>query len=351
MRLRNAWPYIRGAWRAARKQATRSDRSHLDLFFDMMCCKFKYGSTVSNYLMFNFTEYTDPAFRDQYIYIKDWIKLVNALNPPKTTPGYIQDKVIAYKRYKKYFFRDVLIVAESSDDEIRSFLESKGTVFAKDAMGYAGVGIEKIAYDAQTIDETVARIREHYDMLEEEIIQHPLLDTVSPNAVASFRFTFLKDKGKILMFPLSVRIALFDDVDIIKVGQSSSCVAVDEEGYFISQAVVNDSVFDLDFETRYDFHPITGAAISDGSFQVPYFKEMVDMMMEIMEGEDEYGHMGWDVAVSETGPCVIEGNPWGSYDFYQYYDHVKRVNQGIRPTIEAFMGCKIDDLLKKADRQ
>jgi hypothetical protein len=152
------------------------------------------------------------------------------------------------------------------------------------------------------------------------------------------------------MFPLSVRIALFDDVDIIKVGQSSSCVAVDEEGYFISQAVVNDSVFDLNFETRYDFHPITGAAISDGSFQVPYFKEMVDMMMEIMEGEDEYGHMGWDVAVSATGPCVIEGNPWGSYDFYQYYDHVKRVNQGIRPTIEAFMGCKIDDLPKKADR-
>ena len=58
----------------------------------------------------------------------------------------------------------------------------------------------------------------------------------------------------------------------------------DEEGYFISQAVVNDSVFDLNFETRYDFHPITGAAISDGSFRVPYFKEMVDMMMEIMEG-------------------------------------------------------------------
>ena len=108
----------------------------------------------------------------------------------------------------------------------RQFLESKGTVFAKDAMGYAGVGIEKITYNAQTIDETVARIREHYDMLEEEIIQHPLLDTVSPNAVASFRFTFLKDKGKILMLPLSVRIALFDDVDIIKVGQSLSLIHI-----------------------------------------------------------------------------------------------------------------------------
>jgi len=125
--------------------------------------------------MFNFTEYTDPAFRDQYVYIKDWIKLVNALNPPKTTPGYIQDKVIAYKRYKKYFFRDVLIVAESSDDEIRSFLRGIRKLSSqKTRWATRASASRKITYDAQTIDETVARIREHYDMLEEEIIQHPV---------------------------------------------------------------------------------------------------------------------------------------------------------------------------------
>ena len=350
MKIRNGWLYIRNAWRAAKKQAKRTNRSFPDLFTDIMRCKFKYGSAISDYLLFNFMEYTDPAMRHDYIFAKEWVQLVNSLNPPKDSPGFVQDKVIGYKRYKKYFFRDVLIVAESTDSEILAFLEKHGTVFAKVAMSYAGRDVVKIKYDPDHADAILARVREKFDMLEEEIKQHPLLDTVSPSALASFRFTILKDKGKILMLPLSVRIALWDDVDIIKVGQSSSCVAVDEEGRFISPAVVNDAVFDPAFDTIYDRHPMTGVALSDGSFKVPFFREMVDMMMEITEGEDEYGHMGWDVAVSETGPCVIEANPWGSFDFYQYYDHVKRVNHGIRPTIEAFMGSRIEDLPKKADR-
>ena len=346
MKLKNALPFLKDAWRAAKKQALLGDRSFLDLYTDIIACKFKYKTALSDYLLFNFMEYRDPKMRREYIFSDDWVRLVHNLNPPNSTPGFLSDKVLAYKRFKKYFYRDVLIVAESTDEEIQAFCEKHAVFYAKRAWSFAGRDVEKIRVDRAKLDETVSYVKQ-YDMLEEEIVQHPVMDTVSPNAVASFRFTILKYKGEILMLPLSVRIALFDDVDIIKMGQSSSCVAVDEEGYFISPAVVNDSVFDPDFKTRYDHHPITGVAISDGSFKVPFYQEMVDMMMEITRGEDEYGHLGWDIAISDKGPCVIEGNPWGHYDFYQYYDHVKRTKEGIRPTIEAFMGSAISDLPKK----
>lgn len=347
MQLANAWPFFKSAWLAAKKQALLTDRSFLSLFTDIVRCKFKYGTALSDYLLFNFMEFRDPKMREEYIFAKGWMQLVHNLNPPNDTPGFITDKVLAYKRFKKYFYRDVLVIADSSDDDICAFCDKHSTFYAKRALSYAGRDVEKIKVDPDDIDQAITYVRERYDMLEEEIVQHPLLDTVSPSAVASFRFTVLKYQGRILILPLSVRIALWDDVDIIKMGQSSSCVAIDEEGRFISPAVVNDSLFDPAFETRYDHHPLTGVAISDGSFQVPFFKEMVDMVMEITEGEDEYGHIGWDIAVSDKGPCVIEGNPWGHYDFYQYYDHVKRTMQGIRPTIEQFMGGKIRDLPKK----
>ena len=343
MKLKNALPFLKDAWRAAKKQARLGDRSFLDLYTDIIGCKFKYKTALSDYLLFNFMEYRDPKMRREYIFSDDWVQLVHNLNPPNNTPGFLSDKVLAYKRFQKYFYRDVLIVADSTDEEIGKFCEKHEVFYAKKAWSFAGRDVEKIKVDPNNIEDAIVRAKQ-YDMLEEEIVQHPVMDTVSPNAVASFRFTILKYEGRILILPLSVRIALFDDVDIIKMGQSSSCVAIDEEGYFISPAVVNDSVFDPDFETRYDYHPITGVAISDGSFKVPFYKEMVDMMIEITEGEDEYGHLGWDIAISDKGPCVIEGNPWGHYDFYQYYDHVKRTNQGIRPTIEAFMGSPIREL-------
>ena len=347
MKLANALPFLKESWLAARKQAGLTNRSFFSLFFDIIRCKFKYKIALSDYLLFNFMEFRDPGMRAEYLYVDDWIQLVHNLNPPNDSPGFLSDKVLAYKRFAKYFHRDVLVLADSSDQDLLEFFGKHGTFYGKKAWSFAGRDVEKIRSDARTADDMIAYVRRNYDMLEEEIVQHPLLDTVSPSAVASFRFTILKYQGRILILPLSVRIALWDDVDIIKMGQSSACVAIDEEGRFISPAVVNDSLFDPAFETRYEAHPLTGVPISDGSYQVPYFREMVDMMMEITEGEDEYGHLGWDIAVSDKGPCVIEGNPWGYYDFYQYYDHVKRTMRGIKPLIEDFMGSPIRELPRK----
>ncbi len=350
MKLRNAWPYIQGAWRAARKQSILTDRSHLDLFFDMMRCKFRYGNAVNDYILFNFMERTSREERDNYIYVKEWNKIVASLNPAFTDMTHIKNKASGYKRYKKYFRRDVLIVEDSTDEEIRAFLEKHSAIFAKTARSGGGDGIEIIHSDASNIDSNVVYVREKkYDILEEVIKQHHLLESISPNAVATVRITVLKNDGEIYMFPASIRISIRDDVNFIKVGKSATC-SLDEHGRIISSAVVNDFDYDPAVESFYDVHPVTGVALSDGSFQVPYYREMIDMLMEIMEAENDYGYLGWDFTITEEGPCVIEVNPWGYYDFYQYDDHVKRIGHGARPTVEAFLGSKIEDLPLKADR-
>ncbi len=349
MKLKNAWPYVKRAWRAAKKQSILTDRSHLDLFFDMMLCKFRYRNSVNDYLLFNFMERTSREERDNYIYVREWNKIVASLNPAFTDMKHIKNKVSGFKRYKKYFRRDVLIVAEASDEEIKAFLEKHGTIFAKIARSGEGKGVEKIFYDPSTADSTVAYLREKYDMLEEEIKQHPLLESISPRAVATVRITVLKHDGKIHQFPASIRISTRDDLHFIRVGESAAC-ALDENGTIVSPGIVNDFDFDPAEETAYDTHPMTGVPLSDGTFQVPYYREMIDMLMEIMEAENDYGYLGWDFTATEEGPCVIEVNPWGYYDFYQYDDHVKRIGHGARPTVEAFLGCKIEDLPKKADR-
>ncbi|MGI6156923.1 MAG: sugar-transfer associated ATP-grasp domain-containing protein [Saccharofermentanales bacterium] len=345
MEIKNAIPFVRSSWRAAKKQAILTDRSFLDLYTDILYCKFKYKTALSDYLLFNFMAFQDPAMREEYLFAPDWVRLVHNLNPPNDAPEFLADKVDGYRRFAPYFFRDVLILEDATDREIQAFADKHPTFYGKRAKSYAGRDVDRVTIDRTHMDALPEQLRaSKYDMLEEPIVQHPALDRVCPNAVASFRLTILKHRGEIMILPVSVRIALFDDVDIIKMGQSSACVAIDEEGRFISPAVVNDSIFDPDFATRYDVHPMTGHPIDDGRFVVPFYQEMLDMMVEITEQEQDHGHLGWDIAITDKGPCVIEANPWGHYDFYQYYDHVKRTMHGIRPTIEAFMGSSISEL-------
>ena len=43
-------------------------------------------------------------------------------------------------------------------------------------------------------------------------------------------------------------------------------------------------------------------------FKVPMFKEAVDLVKEAAKVVPEIGYVGWDVAISEKGPVLVEGN-------------------------------------------
>ena len=48
----------------------------------------------------------------------------------------------------------------------------------------------------------------------------------------------------------------------------------------------------------------TGVAVK--GFRIPYFSEALDMVREA--GKNLEGYLGWDVAISENGPVLIEAN-------------------------------------------
>ncbi|MGI6156922.1 MAG: sugar-transfer associated ATP-grasp domain-containing protein [Saccharofermentanales bacterium] len=311
----------------------------------MLSCKLKYRAIITDYILFNFLELTDKAIRDEYIFAPDWEHIVHNLNPPNDTPDFLSDKVVAYKRYKDYFHRDVLIVEEASDDDMRTFFKNNPVFFGKRSWSYSGYDVVKMRVEDQPVAALIRRVRnEKFDLLEAEIVQHPKMDTICPTACHSIRVTTFKRGDKMLIMPVTARVALFDDIDRITTGQSVGSICVDENGYLVSDAIINDTVFDYDEPTHFAVHPLTGVPISDGSFQLPDYQAMMDMVTELVENEDEYGHIGWDIALAESGPCVIEANPWGIYEFYEYYDHVKRLPKRIRPMLEDFFECKLEDL-------
>jgi hypothetical protein len=60
----------------------------------------------------------------------------------------------------------------------------------------------------------------------------------------------------------------------------------------------------------YSTHPDTGQAIE--GFCVPCWDEVVELCLRGQEAFSQYHSVGWDVAVTEDGPLLLEGNSdWG----------------------------------------
>lgn len=55
-------------------------------------------------------------------------------------------------------------------------------------------------------------------------------------------------------------------------------------------------------------HPTSG--LTFGSYQLPWFKEALDMVRKAHALAPWIKSIGWDVAITENGPLLVEGNDW-----------------------------------------
>ena len=64
----------------------------------------------------------------------------------------------------------------------------------------------------------------------------------------------------------------------------------------------------------YDKHPVTGGRI-DGR-QLPFWRETLELARQAHRIFPDYALIGWDIAVLEDGPCIIEGNRGPDVDIH-----------------------------------
>ena len=66
---------------------------------------------------------------------------------------------------------------------------------------------------------------------------------------------------------------------------------------------------------QYSVHPVTHTKF-DG-FQIPCFEEAKEMVLKASLESDKILVVGWDVAISDKGPVIIEGNRRPGFDIVQ----------------------------------
>lgn len=56
--------------------------------------------------------------------------------------------------------------------------------------------------------------------------------------------------------------------------------------------------------------------------KIPYWDEVVLMLSKAAKLVPEVKYVGWDIAITKDGPCLIEGNTSPGYKYYQIPKHL-----------------------------
>ena len=144
-------------------------------------------------------------------------------------------------------------------------------------------------------------------VVEAFVVQHSELSKLSPDSVNTIRIVSISSNKRSVTDN-------GDKVDIayasLRIGGGGSVVDNFHSGGMVAaidmktgKLVTNAADMAGNVFTK---HPVTGIEIK--GFEIPYFSEALEMVKDAVRKNKIEGYLGWDVAISETGPVLIEVN-------------------------------------------
>lgn len=280
------------------------------LTLDAAWCVFRYGLALTDYL--NYEIYRrDSAQRREYVGVKIQNTLYEQVSPSRYKQRYTV-KPTFLKEFRAYTQRDFVVPGEGNFPELERFLDSHSRFMIKPYDGLGGRDVRRMESASITDREAFFQkcIRERL-FLEELVIQHPQLNVLCGACVNTMRVMTFNDHGKPEILWMGLRIGNgTNDVDNFH-AQGMACAVDIQTGRLVGNAVNKDG-------RHFEKHPISGIVFRD--FQLPDFEKAKQLVLQACLESDKILVVGWDVAFSENGPVIIEGNRRPGFDLVQMID-------------------------------
>ncbi len=290
------------------------------VLFDIISCSIKYQAAFYDYLEFEFYLLNDSQ-RKTYLTNGKNNEIVKLFNDKSY--WHILDNKDEFDNYfKKYLKREFLNSGFSKED-LNRFIKDKSKIIAKPIDGIGGQGIT-------IVDCKEKEIYEKYNnyLLEEIIVQHKKLNELYDKSVNSLRiFTFFDGKESYILQTI-LKIGNTEITDNFSNG--GMYAFLDDKGTVITPAIDKD-------DNIYGIHPISKKQIL--GFKVPLFDEAINLVLEAAKEIPQIKYIGWDIAISENGPCIIEGNSYPGV--FQIKPRFSKDKIGILPKYEKIMKIKL----------
>ncbi len=294
------------------------------IFVDMVFCALRYGVGYLEYRVFGWA-YIRGKKRQTFMKMQDNIEIYQRFND-KDFRYIFEDKIKFNEKFSEWVGRDFLDLRVSQLEDFENFCKEKKYIFAKETDGFGGVGARKIDISEFDSGEKLKKLYyelklSHLYVVEECVVQCEKMNELCPSSINTIRMvTLLSKNGKPHLMYSLVRMGNgTKPVDNISSG--GMYAPVDENGVIFKPAFC-DKTGEI-----YEIHPFTKTRIV--GFKIPFYNRAVEIVKEAALKVPQIGYVGWDVAMTDKGPILIEGNTLPGYDMPQNYYHLRDDKTGI----------------------
>ncbi|MGN0452840.1 MAG: sugar-transfer associated ATP-grasp domain-containing protein [Ruminococcus sp.] len=284
-----------------------SGKNRVWLFFNMVFSMLRYGIGYLDYMTFGFA-FIKRDKRLTFMTMDDNIQMARRMNQ-KEAYEVFEDKLIFCKKFSEFLHRSFVDLNDGFE-EFERFCKNKDEFFAKQPVSFGGLGVKKISLEGKDIKSLYDElIEEKMYLAEEAIVQHGDMNILCARSVNTIRIvTIVSDSGKPHFIYALIRIGN-GKTDVDNVTSGGMYTLLSEDGKITHPCFCDKTV------SYYTEHPNTGVPFI--GFTVPYFKEALELCFEASLVEPRIRYVGWDIAITPTGPVIVEGNPLPGYDMCQ----------------------------------
>lgn len=281
--------------RAAKKVSAITGSSFLFHWIDSLYCVIRYGCSPLQYYEGGFFKLR--SFDRNEAYTKRRIGKVVARYNDMRYKSLLNNKVEFYKHFADFIRRDWIDCKTASTSEIENFLKRTGHCLIKPAGGSKGKGIQKLQQeDVKTISQYVGK-----DYIFEEIIdQHPMMCFNNKSVNTLRMMTIMDSLGEVHLIKVALRCGTGDSI-VDNFCAGGVIYPVDLHYGRINGPGLTNSLGQQVF-----VHP--GSEIYMLGREIPFWQQAVECVKEVAKRIPQMRFVGWDIAITNEGPVLIEGN-------------------------------------------
>lgn len=299
---------------------TKNKKLMKDAYYSVI----RYNILPVEYFLYDFYKLNDKG-RKEFIGNKDRKVLLDGTGSLEIKKM-LTDKYLLYKRFTKYYKREIILVNKNEYVEFEKFCKKLGKIIIKpyDAMQGSGIRIIDSKMDLKKEWEEMFKDEQKSYVLEELIVQSEEFAKFHPLSINTVRFaTYYNNKNdKVYNAFAFVRLGVGDmKVDNLAAGGISAIIDT-KTGIIITPAQNME-------KKSFLCHPDTNVQII--GFKVPKWDELKKMASELARDVKDYNYISWDFALTDKGWVIVEANARGG--LYTVQMHGKGIRKRIMKII------------------
>jgi len=163
---------------------------------------------------------------------------------------------------------------------------------------------EQIRSNPEMIDNLYHTVVKAGFLFQETVKQHSELNLLNPSCLNTLRIdTFIDKDGNIDIISAYLRMSI-NNKHVDNISSGGCQVGINLQSGKLKQ--LGYSSFSNVGTRVFNKHPVTGCVFED--FEIQYFTEAKELILKVAGYMPGLRLVGWDVAISESGPVLIESN-------------------------------------------